>query len=39
MSLKVAGLIKRLGAGQFYVVIGDFSTNEASPRAKSSPAK
>ena len=39
----LAGLGKRLGAGQFEVVIGDFSTAEALPAkvstSKSSPTK
>ena len=35
----LAGLIKRLGTGQFDVVIGDFSTSESAPRTKSSSAK
>ncbi len=35
----LAGLVKRLGAPQFDVVIGDFSTSEPAPRAKVLKAK
>lgn len=35
----LAGLVKRLGAGKFDVVIGDFSTNEPTPLEKPSKVK
>ncbi len=35
----LTGLVKRLGATKFDVVIGEFSTSEPAPRAKASKTK
>lgn len=35
----LTGLVKRLGATQFDVVIGDFGSSEPAPRAKASKTK